>query len=139
MPTLHLVQEEYGYLSRELMEVVADILGLTPVQVYEVASFYHQFRTEQTGHYRLQICTNVPCMLSGADKLVQYLEKRLNIPVGDSTADGTFTLSRVECLGSCDTAPVMQINNEPYRENLSEQQLEEILQELTRAVTQKQS
>lgn len=130
MPALHLIQEEFGYISRQSMEEVATILDLAPVQVYEIASFYHHFHTQPIGSYHLQLCTNVSCMLMGAECLLNKLEQRLDIKCGETTADGKFTLSTAECLGSCDTAPVMQINNEAYCENLTEQKLDEILQSL---------
>jgi NADH-quinone oxidoreductase subunit E len=130
MPALHLIQAEQGYISRHSMEEVANILDIAPVQVYEVASFYHQFHTEPIGTYHLQVCTNVSCMLMGAECLVNRLEHSLNIVCGETTADNRITLSIVQCLGSCDTAPVMQINNEAYSENLTEQKLDDILRSL---------
>lgn len=133
MPALHLIQDEFGYISREAMEEVATILGLTPVQVYEIASFYHQFHTKPIGCHHLQVCINVSCMLLGAENIVSQLEQSLNIESGQTTADGRFTLSAVQCLGSCDTAPVMQINNQAYCEHLTGQRVEEILQRLREA------
>lgn len=130
MPALHLIQAEQGYISRQSMEELADILDIAPVQVYEIATFYHQFHTRPIGKHHLQLCTNVSCMLMGAECLLNQLEQRLDIACGETTADGRFTLSTVECLGSCDTAPVMQINNQAYSENLSEQKLNDILRSL---------
>jgi len=130
MPALHLYQAEYGYISRQSMEEVAELLDVAPVQVYEVASFYHQFNTKPTGTYKLQVCTSVSCMLMGADCRLEQLERNLDIECGETTADNKFTLSTVECLGSCGTAPVMQINNEAYSENLTEQTLDDILRSL---------
>ena len=130
MPALHLIQAERGYISRQSMEEVANILDIAPVQVYEVATFYHQFHTKPIGTYHLQVCTNVSCMLMGAECLVNRLEQNLNIACGETTSDTRITLSTVECLGSCDTAPVMQINNEAYSENLTEQKLDDILRTL---------
>ena len=130
MPALHLIQAEQGYISKQSMEEVADILDITPVQVYETATFYHMFRTKPIGSHHLQVCTNVSCMLNGADDLLSQLESLLAIKCGETTADGRFTLSAVECLGSCDTAPVMQINNQAYCENLTGPKLHELIQSL---------
>ncbi len=130
MPALWHAQQEYGHISAEVMEAVAEILQLSPVQVYEIATFYSMFHTTPIGRYHLQLCTNVSCMLAGAEDLLAHIEQNLGIGEGESTADGLFTLSCAECLGSCDTAPVMQINNEPYIENLSVQRIDEMLQTL---------
>jgi len=130
MPALHLYQAEYGYISRQSMEEVAELLDIAPVQVYEVATYYHQFHTKPIGTHHLQVCTSLSCMLMGADCLLKQLERNLEIECGETTADNRFTLSTVECLGSCGTAPVMQINNEAYSENLTEQILDDILRSL---------
>jgi NADH-quinone oxidoreductase subunit E len=130
MPALYLAQAEYGYLSREVMEAVAEVLQVSPVQVYEIATFYSMFHTTPVGRHHLQVCTNVSCMLLGAERLLAHIEQALGLKAGESSPDGLFTLSCVECLGSCDTAPVMQVNNEPYCENLSEQRIDGILQAL---------
>lgn len=130
MPALYLAQAEYGYLSREVMEAVAEVLQVSPVQVYEIATFYSMFHTTPVGRHHLQVCTNVSCMLLGAERLLAHIEQALDLKAGESSPDGLFTLSCVECLGSCDTAPVMQVNNEPYCENLSEQRIDGILQAL---------
>lgn len=129
MPALYLAQEKYGYLSKEAMEEVAEILALPPVQVYEIATFYTMYNKQPVGRYHIQVCTNVSCMLLGAENLVDYIKKRLGIEVGETTSDGLFTLSTVECLGSCGTAPVMQINDE-YYENLTKEKIDDILNTL---------
>ncbi len=129
MPALYLAQEKYGYLSKEAMEEVAEILALPPVQVYEIATFYTMYNRQPVGRYHIQVCTNVSCMLLGAENLVDYIKKRLGIEVGETTSDGLFTLSTVECLGSCGTAPVMQINDE-YYENLTKEKVDDILNTL---------
>ncbi len=129
MPALYLAQEKYGYLSKEAMEEVAGILSLPPVQVYEIATFYTMYNRQPVGRYHIQVCTNVSCMLLGAENLVDYIKKRLGIEVGETTSDGLFTLSTVECLGSCGTAPVMQINDE-YYENLTKEKVDDILNTL---------
>ncbi len=129
MPALYLAQEKYGYLTREAMEEVAEILGIPPVAVYEVATFYTMYNKEPVGKYHIQVCTNVSCMLLGAETLVDHLRKRLGIDVGETTKDGLFTLSTVECLGSCGTAPVMQIND-TYYEDLTKEKVDEIIKTL---------
>jgi NADH-quinone oxidoreductase subunit E len=130
MPALHLAQQEYGYLSTQIMQEVADILELPPVQVYEVASFYSLYHTQPIGSCHLQLCTNVSCMLANAEKLMNVIKQTLAIEQDQTTPDGRFTLSAVECLGACDKAPVLQINNDPYIEQLSEPQLRQLLDQL---------
>lgn len=129
MPALYIAQEKYGYLSKEAMEEVAAILDIPPVQVYEVATFYTMYNKEPVGRFHIQVCTNVSCLLLGAENLLELLKEKLGIDKGETTKDGLFTLSTVECLGSCGTAPVMQIN-ETYYENLTEEKVEEILSKL---------
>ncbi len=136
MPALTLAQAECGYLSREAMEAVADILGIAPVQVYEIATFYSMYHTEKKGKHHIQVCTNVSCMLLGAERLLSHIEQRLGIKTGESTPDGFFSLSAVECLGSCNTAPVMQVNNEPYHENLSEERIDKVIETLRQKPTE---
>lgn len=130
MPALHLAQQEYGYLSTQIMQEVADILELPPVQVYEVASFYSLYHTWPIGSCHLQLCTNVSCMLANAEKLMNVIKQTLAIEQDQTTPDGRFTLSAVECLGACDKAPVMQINNAPYIEQLNETELRQLLDQL---------
>ena len=131
MPALYLAQEKHGYLTKEAMEEVAEALNIPPVQVYEIATFYTMFNKRPVGRYHIQVCTNVSCMLLGAETLVDYLKEKLGIDVGETTRDGLFTLSTVECLGSCGTAPVMQIND-TYYENLTKERIDEILEGLRR-------
>jgi len=126
MPALYLAQKQYGYITRQAMEEIAATLDLPPVRVYEVATFYTMFRTEPIGKYHLQLCTNVSCMLLEAETLLVYLEKKLCIKSGETTTDGLFTLSIVECLGSCGTAPVMQVNDD-YYEDLTIEGLDRLL------------
>lgn len=129
MPALYLAQERYGYLSREAIEEVAAILNIPPIQVYEVATFYTMYNKKPVGKFHIQVCTNLSCMLLGAEDLLRFLKERLGIEEGETTKDGLFTLSTVECLGSCGTAPVMQIND-TYYENLTKEKIEEILKGL---------
>lgn len=136
LPALFLAQKKYGYLTKEAMEEVASILGLLPVQVYEVATFYTMFNKKPVGKFHVQVCTNVSCSLLGSEMIVDCLEKKLGIKVGETTKDKLFTLSEVQCLGSCGTAPMMQIND-TYYENLTEEKVENILNELRSTVAVK--
>jgi len=129
LEVLYLLQEKYGYISQEGMKYAAELLGISEEQVFGVVTFYTMFNTKPIGKYHLQVCTNVSCMLQGAYDLLKKLEKELNIKKGKTTSDGLFTISEVECLGSCGTAPVVQIN-EDYYENLNEEKLLQIIQEL---------
>ena len=129
MPALFVVQREYGYVNKEGMREVATILGLRPVQVYEVATFYTMYNKKPVGKYHVQVCTNISCSLLGADHIMDFLSQRLGIRVKETTPDKMFTLSAVECLGSCGTAPMMQINDR-YYEDLTKEKIEEILKGL---------
>lgn len=133
LPALFLAQKKYGYLTKEAMEEVALILGLPPVQVYEVATFYTMFNKKTVGRFHVQVCTNVSCSLLGSEMIVDCLGKKLGIKAGETTKDNSFTLTEVECLGSCGTAPMMQIND-TYYENLTEEKVENILNELRSTV-----
>jgi NADH-quinone oxidoreductase subunit E len=126
IPSLHLAQADVGYLSAEAIAEVAEIFHLPPNEVYEVASFYTMFYKKPAGRYMLQVCTNISCMLCDSEAIVAHLEKRLGIKPGETTPDGRFTLIEVECLASCGTAPVVQIN-ETYHENLTPEKLDRIL------------
>ena len=129
LPALFLAQEKYGYLTKEAMEEVASILGLLPIQVYEVATFYTMFKKKPVGKFHVQVCTNVTCLLLSSETIVGCLEKKLGIKVGETTEDNLFTLTEVQCLGSCGTAPMMQIND-GYYENLTEEKVDKILEDL---------
>ncbi len=129
LPALALAQKEHGWLSPEVLEEVAEVMGLSPAQVGSVASFYTMFNRRPVGKYLIQVCTNVTCSLLGAEHLVDHLKQKLGIGVGETTPDGRFTLLEVECLGSCGTAPVMQIND-TYYENLTAEKVDQILAEL---------
>ncbi len=129
LPAMHVVLEEVGFYNRDIVKQVAGLLDLSEMELSETLSFYTYFPKEGVGKYHIQVCTNVSCMLSGAEQLVSYLEEKLKIKVGQTTADGLFTLTAVECLGSCGTAPVMQIN-QAYYENLTRAKVDEIIEEL---------
>jgi len=126
LPTLHLAQREFGFLSPETISTVAALLGFTPAQIEGVATFYTMYNRKPVGKYHLQVCRNLSCSLMGAEALIEHMSRKLGIKPGGTTADGTFTLSTVECLGSCGTAPVMQINDD-YYENLTEESVDAIL------------
>jgi NADH-quinone oxidoreductase subunit E len=117
MPALLIAQKEHGYLPGPVLEEVADILGVERMWVYELATFYTLFHTEPVGLFHLQLCDNVSCMLCGSEDLLKRLETALGIKKGETTPDGLFTLSTVECLGACEMAPVMQVGDD-YHGNL---------------------
>ena len=119
MPVLWLAQREFGHLSDEVMGYVARLLGLPPAWVASVASFYTMYYKRPMGRYHLQVCVSLPCALVGAEGIRRCLERRLGIGVGETTGDGRFSLSAVECLASCGTGPMMQVNDD-YHENLDE-------------------
>jgi NADH-quinone oxidoreductase subunit E len=129
LPTLYLAQEEFGYLSPEAIQYVAELMEIPPPQVYGVATFYTMFNKEPVGKYHIQICNNISCSLKGADRLVGYLREKLGIDVGETTPDKKFTLSTVECLGFCENAPAMQINDD-YYPDLTTEKIDEILEKL---------
>jgi NADH-quinone oxidoreductase subunit E len=128
LAALHAVQHENdGYLTAELMNSVAEYLELPTIQVYEVATFYSMFQTMPVGRHNVAICTNVSCMLRGADELVAHVEKKLGIKLGESTEDGRIFLKREEeCLAACCGAPMMMVDHK-YHENLTEEKVDEIL------------
>lgn len=125
---LHAAQHENdGYLTVDLMDAVAEYLELPPIQVYEVATFYSMFQTRPVGRHNVAICTNVSCMLRGADDLVGHVEKRLGIKLGESTEDGRIYLKREEeCLAACCGAPMMMVDHK-YYENLTADRVDEVL------------
>jgi len=125
---LHAVQHEnHGYLTAEQMNAVAEYLELPTIQVYEVATFYSMFQTKQVGRNEVAICTNVSCMLRGADDIVSHVENRLKVKLGESTSDGrVFLKKEEECIAACCGAPAMMVNHK-YYENLTKEQVDEIL------------
>jgi NADH-quinone oxidoreductase subunit E len=123
-------EQNHGFLTRELMDAVAEHLSLAPIQVYEVASFYSMFETHPCGRHHVSICTNISCMLNGADALVAHAEKKLGIKLNESTADGRIFLKREEeCLAACTGAPMMMVDH-VFHEHLTAAALERILDEL---------
>ena len=129
MPVLFLAQGEFGHTSQEVMELVAETLELSYAHVYGVATFYTMYNKKPVGKYHIQLCRTLSCAMMGGEALQEYLEEKLNIKEGQTTADGKFTLATVECLASCGTAPMMQINR-TYYENLTPEKVDQILEEL---------
>lgn len=130
IPSLQLAQDEAGYLSPDAIVDVAGIFRLSPNEVYEVASFYTMLYKKPVGKYVIQVCTNISCLLCNCEELMTHLRRRLGIKPGETTPDGRFTLMEVECLASCGTAPVVQIN-EDYHENLTVEKLDCLLDSLS--------
>jgi NADH-quinone oxidoreductase E subunit len=129
IPALYIVQREMGYVTPEGIEYVGNLLGMTPAQITEVASFYTMLFLKPVGKNVLWVCHNLSCNLCGAEEIIAHLEKKLGIRAGETTSDGTFTLLRQECLASCDTGPMMQVNDD-YEENLTPKRVDEILEKL---------
>lgn len=129
IPVLHLAQEEFGgWLSSETMDYVASLLQITPIEVYEVATFYSMYNLKPVGKYVFEVCHTGPCMLRGSDNIIDYIKKKLDIGVGETTNDGLFTLKAVECLGACGYAPMMQLGKH-YREHLTPEKVDAIIEE----------
>ena len=117
LPLLWIAQDQSGgWLPRVAMDRVADVLGMAPIRVYEVATFYTMFNLRPVGRYLLQVCATTPCWLRGSDEVVRVCEQKLGIGVGGTTKDGLFTLVEVECLGACVNAPILQVNNDFYED-----------------------
>jgi NADH-quinone oxidoreductase subunit E len=131
LPVLWMVQEEHGYISEESMKYVAGLLNVTFGHVLGVVTFYTMFNSQPKGKHHLEVCTNVSCLLRGSDKIIAHLEKRLGIRTGETSKDKQWTLSEVECMGSCGTAPMIAVGEE-YYENLTEEKLDRIIAELER-------
>lgn len=130
IPILHIAQAENdGWLSVNAMDTVAQLLGLRPIEVYEVASFYSMFNLHPVGTYVLDVCRTTPCMLRGSDEVIAHLEKKLGIHAGETTPDGMFTLKAVECLGSCGTGPMLQCGAQ-YHEDLTIERVDALIDQL---------
>jgi NADH-quinone oxidoreductase subunit E len=129
IPALHVAQiDNSNWLSAEIMDEVAGLLNILPIEVYEVATFYSMFNMKPVGKYLLEVCQTGPCMVSGADEIIDYIKQKLNIGIGETTTDGRFTLKTVECLGACGYAPMMQLG-EHYREHLTKEKIDEMVNE----------
>jgi len=129
LPLLNVAQREEGYVSESAMKEIANILDLTPPQVYETVTFYTMFHLKPIGKFHLQVCKSLMCALVGSDEVVMWISKKLGIRPGQTTSDTIFTLSIVECLGSCGTGPMMQVNDD-YYERLTEETVARILDDL---------
>ncbi|RQH08598.1 NADH-quinone oxidoreductase subunit NuoE [Paraburkholderia dinghuensis] len=135
MAALAVAQEEHGWLSPELMQFVADYLGMPPVAVQEVATFYTMFETKPVGKHKITLCTNLPCQLGpdgGSDSTAAYLKQKLGIDFGETTPDGKFTLKEGECMGACGDAPVLLVNNHRMCSFMSREKIDQLLEELSK-------
>lgn len=127
---LFIAQEEKNYVEKEDVEQMAEVMDLDASEIWSVASFYTMINQEPVGQYKIQVCDNLPCLIEGADKIINHLESRLGIETGETTPDEVFTIESVECLGSCGTAPLCQVNDGPYHENLTEAKVDELIETL---------
>lgn len=133
IPVLHIAQEEFdGWLDTPVMDYVAELLNIKPIEVYEVATFYTMFNLKPVGKYVLEVCQTGPCMLNGSDEIIDYIKEKLNIKAGETTDDGLFTLKPAECLGACGYAPMMQLGKH-YKEFLTREKIDQIIDELRAA------
>ncbi len=129
LPVLHIAQDTFGgWLDVPVMDYVASLLNIEPIEVYEVASFYSMYNLKPVGKFMFEVCQTGPCMLNGSDNIIDYIKQKLNIKVGETTADGMFTLKTVECLGACGYAPMMQLGKN-YREHLTKEKVDAIIEE----------
>jgi NADH-quinone oxidoreductase E subunit len=129
LPVLHLVQNETGFISAQEEEQIAKLLGIKPIKVKEVVTFYTMYNQEKIGKYHIQVCSNLSCSLLGAESLIDYLKQKLGVGAGETTADNKFTLTTVECLGACEQAPCLMINFDYYG-NLDTKKIDDILDNL---------
>lgn len=129
LPVLYMAQKEFGHLSQEAIEYVARLMDIPPARLYGIVTFYTMLNMKPVGRHHLQVCRTLPCALRGSERITSYIKKKLGINPGETTSDGKFTLSEVECLASCGTAPVMQINDD-YCEALSEEKLDKLFADL---------
>lgn len=129
LPVLHMAQDSFGgWLDVPVMDYVATLLKLEPIEVYEVATFYSMYNLKPVGKYIFEVCQTGPCMLKGSDTIIAYIKEKLGIKVGETTPDGMFTLKTVECLGACGYAPMMQLGKN-YREHLTPERVDAIIEE----------
>jgi NADH-quinone oxidoreductase E subunit len=129
LPVLWMAQEQFGWISLQTMKYVAGLLNLPLHHIYGVVTFYTMFNTKPVGKYHLQVCKNVSCQLLGSEKITDHICKKFGIEIGETTDDNRFTLSEVECLGSCGTAPMMQVNDD-YHEKLTVEKIDNLLDKL---------
>ena len=134
LPLLHLAQDEFGgWLDVPVMDYVASLLNIEPIEVYEVATFYSMYNLKPVGRHLFEVCQTGPCMLNGSDDIIKYIYDKLNIRPGETTSDGMFTLKTVECLGACGYAPMMQLGDN-YREHLTKEKVDALIEECRRNV-----
>jgi NADH-quinone oxidoreductase subunit E len=133
MSALAFAQEEHGWLSTDIMDAVAQYLGMPPVAVYEVATFYAMYNLKPQGRFKIAICTNLPCALSGANEAANHLKERLGVDFNETTKDGTFTLKEGECFGACGDAPVLLVNDRRMCSWMSNVKIDELVADLTQA------
>jgi len=130
MSALAIAQDEHGWLSTPIMDAVAGHLGMPPVAVYEVATFYTMYNLKPTGRYKLTICTNLPCALQGANEAAEHLKRTLGIGFNETTTDGRFTLKEGECMGACGDSPVLLVNNKRMESWMTPDKLDALIAEL---------
>lgn len=139
LPVLHLAQDTFGgWLSSDTMDYVASLLNIEPIEVYEVATFYSMYNLKPVGKFVFEVCQTGPCMVSGCDNIIEYIKEKLNIAIGETTADGMFTLKTVECLGACGYAPMMQLGK-TFREHLTKEKVDSIIDECSRNASANQN
>lgn len=130
LTALRIAEREVGFINPHVCEQVAEAIGMPPAKVWGVVSFYSTFRRDTDGKYIIYVCSTLPCALRGSEKVFDYLSNKLGIKNGETTPDGKFTLRKAECLGSCGTAPCAQVNQGEYYENLTQQKVDEIVDDL---------
>jgi len=131
MAALAIAQDEHGWLPDELMDEVARYLGMPPIAVYEVATFYNMYNLKPAGRHKVTVCTNLPCALSGGVDAAEYLKSKLGVDFTETTADGKFTLKEGECMGACGDAPVLLVNNKRMCSFMSREKLDRLIEELS--------
>jgi len=129
LPVIHIIYDQFGYIEKQAVKEAAGLMNISDVYFEEASSFYTMFPLKPVGKYLIQVCQNISCTLMGAEGLISYLDEKHGIKLGETTEDGLFTLVTVECLGSCDTAPMMQINDK-YYESLTRAKVDEIIENL---------
>ena len=132
MSALAIAQDEKGWLATETMDFIAHYIGMPPIAVYEVATFYNMYNLQPLGKYKITICTNLPCALSGANDASSHMKQKLGIGFNETTADGVFTLKEGECMGACGDAPVLLVNNKRMCSFMSNENLDQLLEELSK-------
>jgi NADH-quinone oxidoreductase subunit E len=133
MAALAIAQDEHGWISKDVVEAVAEYLGMPPIAAYEVATFYAMYNTAPVGKFKITVCTNLPCALSGANRAASHLKSKLGIGFNETTGDGRFTLKEGECMGACGDAPVLLVNNKRMESFMSNAKLDALVEELKQA------